>query len=118
MRLALILREGNAPLPIKAKHRHSYLSERLRLDHIERELGRELLAPRLQSMAALATGVKMDTKVMLDRYNILLKEMLACLPLYLAPAPVPVSDNSEQALVERYKRRREELDELARTTQL
>lgn len=103
---------------MKYEHRHSAISESLRLDHIERELLRGITLPRIQAVAALAAGVNIDTKLMLSRYHAMLGDFRKLLPPYMAPESKTGMAEDVEQLKERYRLRKAELDEIARTTVL
>jgi hypothetical protein len=106
------------PLALKREHRHSYISENLRLDFVERDMLMNVTLSRAQTIAALIPSPKMKTDVLLQSYSALLTDLHRYLPPYLTAGEATQAAGSAQEFVERYKARQTEIDEIARNAQL
>lgn len=78
---------------------------------------RDLLLPKMQATAILASNPKLDTNLLLSRYSAIAEAFDRCLPPYLAPDE-DLARESKEAFKAKYEANKDKLAEIAKNTKL
>lgn len=97
-------------MAVTRQHRHSYLSERMRLDLMERELCLRFAETRLLSAATLASAPHLNVAILLASYKEAAASALQWLPPYLTATRTQEPESGAATLAQRYHARKAELE--------